>query len=56
MKTTSMKQKQPHLSFEFANSSGEITPFTFQDPNKVITAQSVEEVMPSLNLVQRGSG
>jgi para-aminobenzoate synthetase / 4-amino-4-deoxychorismate lyase len=52
MKTNNKKQKQPLLSFEFANLKGEITPFTFQNPQQVIIAQTLEEVIPSLQLVQ----
>jgi para-aminobenzoate synthetase / 4-amino-4-deoxychorismate lyase len=52
MKTNSMKQKAPLLSFEFAASNGKITPFTFQNPLKVIVAHTVDEVVPSLERVQ----
>jgi para-aminobenzoate synthetase / 4-amino-4-deoxychorismate lyase len=52
MNTTSKEQIQPLLSFEFANLKGEITPFTFQNPQQVIIAQTLDEVLPSLQLVQ----
>ncbi|CAH2713778.1 Isochorismate synthase MenF [Neobacillus rhizosphaerae] len=47
-----MKQQQPHLSFEFADSNGEIKPHTFQNPIKVIIAHTIDEVIPSFQLVQ----
>ncbi|WP_342431613.1 aminodeoxychorismate synthase component I [Neobacillus sp. FSL H8-0543] len=52
MKTNNMKHKHALLSFEYSNSKDKITPFTFQDPYKVIIAQTVEEVLPSLKLIQ----
>ncbi|MGZ4161214.1 MAG: aminodeoxychorismate synthase component I [Neobacillus sp.] len=51
MKTT-VNQEEPLLSFEFAALTGEIKPFTFSNPVKVITANTVEEVQTSLLLVQ----
>lgn len=48
-----MQTKQgPLLSFEFANSAGEVKPLTFKNPQKVIIAHTLEEVLPSLQLVQ----
>lgn len=44
--------EQPFLSFEFANSSGEITPLTFCNPIKVIIANTIEEVLPSFQLIE----
>jgi para-aminobenzoate synthetase / 4-amino-4-deoxychorismate lyase len=52
MNTNSKEQIQPLLSFEFANLKGEITPFTFQNPQQVIIAQTLDEILPSLQLVQ----
>ncbi|WHY83836.1 aminodeoxychorismate synthase component I [Neobacillus novalis] len=51
MKTNNMKQ-HPLLSFEFADSNGNIKPLTFQDPIKVIIAYTIEEVLPRFKLVQ----
>ncbi|MET3696411.1 para-aminobenzoate synthetase/4-amino-4-deoxychorismate lyase [Bacillus oleivorans] len=45
------KQK-PFLSFEFASLDGVITPLTFSDPIKVISAEKIEDVLPSFQLVQ----
>lgn len=47
-----MEIKQPLLAFEFADSSGKIRPFTFQNPIKVIVAHDVEEVLPCFQFVQ----
>ncbi|WHZ06021.1 aminodeoxychorismate synthase component I [Neobacillus sp. YX16] len=47
-----MAQKEPLLAFEFADSNGNIKPFTFQNPVSVITASKVEDVLPSFQLVQ----
>jgi len=47
-----MKIQQPLLSFEFADSKGKKNPLTFQNPIKVIMAHSIEEVLPSFQLVQ----
>jgi para-aminobenzoate synthetase / 4-amino-4-deoxychorismate lyase len=47
-----MKQKEPLLAFEFADSNGNIKPLTFQHPVKVIAAHKVEDVLPSFQLVQ----
>lgn len=52
MKSSIMKQKEPLLAFEFANSNGNIKPFTFQNPVRVIAAHKVEDVLPSFQLVQ----
>lgn len=46
-----MKQ-EPLLSFEFADSNGQITPFTFAHPHKVIAAHKIEEILPSFEQVQ----
>ena len=48
-----MEQKEPLLSFEFADSNGKINPLTFQNPLRVITAHKIEEVIPSFQLVQK---
>ena len=47
-----MEQKEPLLSFEFADANGKIKPFTFQKPVRVITAHKIEDVLPSFHLVQ----
>lgn len=47
-----MMTQQPLLSFEFADSNGKIKPFTFQNPFKVISARTIEEVQQCFQLVQ----
>lgn len=47
-----MKQKEPLLAFEFADSNGKIKPLTFQNPVRVIAAHKVDDVVTSLQLVQ----
>lgn len=47
-----MKQKYPLLSFEFADSYGQIRPYTFKNPIRIIEAQRLEDVIPTLQLVQ----
>ncbi|MEH7255261.1 aminodeoxychorismate synthase component I [Neobacillus niacini] len=47
-----MEQKEPLLSFEFADSNEKINPLTFQNPLRVITAQKIEDVLPSFQLIQ----
>lgn len=47
-----MKQKEPLLAFEFADSNGNIKPLTFQQPVRVIAAHKVEEVLSCFQLVQ----
>lgn len=47
-----MKQKEPLLAFEFADSNGNIKPLTFQHPVRVIAAHKVEDVLPCFQLVQ----
>jgi para-aminobenzoate synthetase / 4-amino-4-deoxychorismate lyase len=47
-----MKQKKPLLSFEFADSNGNIKPMTFQNPVRIISAHQLEDVLPSFQLVQ----
>ncbi len=44
--------EQPFLSFEFANSSGEIRPLTFRNPIKQIVANTIEEVLPCFQLIE----
>ena len=44
--------KEIILSFEFASSTGEIYPHTFSDPIRVISTNTVEEVIPCLKQVQ----
>lgn len=43
---------EPLLSFEFAQSNGQIHPLTFQNPIKVIKADTLDEVLPCFQLVQ----
>lgn len=45
-------QTKPLLSFEFAASTGEITPFTFQNPIDVVMAKSIEDVLPCLEKIE----
>lgn len=40
------------MSFEFANSSGEVKPFTFCNPLKIIIANTIEEILPSFQLIE----
>lgn len=47
-----MENKEPLLTFEFADSTGKINPLTFQNPHSVITAHKIEDVLTSLHLVQ----
>ncbi|XJZ25720.1 aminodeoxychorismate synthase component I [Bacillota bacterium Lsc_1132] len=47
-----MKRRAPLLSFEFADAHGKINPITFQNPLKVIIAHTLEEVLPSFQLIQ----
>ena len=51
MKSTSY-QYDPVLSFEFATSTGEIKPLTFQHPIQIVTAYSIEEVFPCFQQIQ----
>ncbi|WP_242637950.1 MULTISPECIES: aminodeoxychorismate synthase component I [Bacillaceae] len=44
--------QSPILSFEFLDSNGEIKPLTFQDPIRLITAHTITEVIPCLQLVE----
>jgi para-aminobenzoate synthetase / 4-amino-4-deoxychorismate lyase len=52
VKAKSMENKEPLLTFEFADSAGRINPLTFQNPHSVITAHKIEDVLASLHLVQ----
>ncbi|MFJ8235691.1 aminodeoxychorismate synthase component I [Ureibacillus sp. NPDC094379] len=47
------KTNEPLLSFEFAQSNGQIHPLTFRDPIKVIKAETLDKVLPCLQLVQQ---
>jgi len=47
-----MKQNEPLLSFEFADSTGQVRPLTFRKPIRVIEARKLEEVLPCFQLVQ----
>ncbi|MGG0718503.1 aminodeoxychorismate synthase component I [Robertmurraya massiliosenegalensis] len=42
----------PFLSFEFAQADGHIKPHTFCEPEKIITTQLIEEVLPCLRKVE----
>ncbi|WP_156291325.1 aminodeoxychorismate synthase component I [Oceanobacillus salinisoli] len=44
--------KNPRLSFEFASSTGEVHPLTFENPIEVIEASTVEEVLSGLHRIQ----
>ncbi|RKJ30854.1 aminodeoxychorismate synthase, component I, partial [Butyricicoccus sp. 1XD8-22] len=48
-----MKKSLPLLSFEFASSSGVINPLTFNNPIEIIIANTVEEVLPCFNLIEK---
>ena len=52
MHTKKMNLQEPFLSFEFASSTGEIIPKTFHNPLKLIIAHTIEEVLPSFQLIQ----
>ncbi|WP_160719221.1 aminodeoxychorismate synthase component I [Bacillus sp. USDA818B3_A] len=45
-------KKEPLLIFEFASSQGEIKPLIFKNPQKVIAAFTIDEVLPCFQLVQ----
>jgi len=45
-------KQAPLLSFEFASTTGKIEPLTFRNPLKLIITHTVDEVLPSLQLVQ----
>lgn len=45
-------QTTPLLSFEFATSTGEIKPLTFQNPKEIIVAETTNEVLPCLKKVE----
>lgn len=47
-----MNTNLPVLSFEFATSTGVVQPITFKNPNKIIVANTLEEVRPSFELIQ----
>ncbi|WML39929.1 aminodeoxychorismate synthase component I [Neobacillus sp. OS1-2] len=44
--------QSPILSFEFLDSNGKIKPLTFQDPIRLITAHTITDVIPCLQLVE----
>ncbi|ULT59789.1 aminodeoxychorismate synthase component I [Neobacillus drentensis] len=46
------KHREPWIVFEFANRDGEIEPLIFKEPKKVISAFTIEEVLPCFQLVQ----
>lgn len=50
---SNLQIESPLLSFEFATAEGEIKPYTFSQPEKVIVAYSVEEVIPSLQKIEK---
>ncbi|WP_338469730.1 aminodeoxychorismate synthase component I [Niallia sp. XMNu-256] len=50
---TNYNQQEPLLSFEFASSTGEIKPLTFQKPLQLIVANTIEEVYPCFQQIQK---
>jgi len=52
MKITNLNQVQPLLSFEFANSTGEIQPVLFSQPLKLVIAHTVEEILSCFQEIQ----
>ncbi|KZE39902.1 aminobenzoate synthetase [Bhargavaea cecembensis] len=44
--------REPFLSFEYASAKGHIIPRTFRNPEKVIRAEQIDEVIPALREVQ----
>ncbi|HHW38768.1 MAG TPA: aminodeoxychorismate synthase component I [Bacillales bacterium] len=52
MQTENKTHHGPLLSFEYVDFSGEINPLTFCNPQKIIVARTINEVLPSLQLVQ----
>lgn len=46
------KQTIPLLSFDFLSSSGKVETLTFNNPKEVIIANSIDEVLPSLEKVE----
>ncbi|NRD78172.1 aminodeoxychorismate synthase component I [Bacillus sp. BRMEA1] len=52
MPKKNINEQEPLLSFEFASSTGEISPLTFLQPKKVIRANRIEDVLPSLELIK----
>ncbi|MCQ6276875.1 aminodeoxychorismate synthase component I [Bacillus sp. V3B] len=52
MQTNHLTKQEPLLSFEFANSKGQVRPLTFKNPQKIIIARTIEEVLPSFQRVQ----
>lgn len=52
MQTKNTETKKPILSFEFKSAAGELQPLTFSNPDKIIVANTVEEVLPCLQIIQ----
>lgn len=52
MDNKNIEHESPFLSFEFASSKGEIEPFTFRKPLKLIVAHTIEEVVPCFQLIE----
>ncbi|AGK53972.1 aminodeoxychorismate synthase component I [Bacillus sp. 1NLA3E] len=50
MKTT--VTQEPLLSFEFASETGEIKPYTFRNPIKVITTDTIEDILLCFQHIQ----
>ncbi|TSI03894.1 aminodeoxychorismate synthase component I [Lysinibacillus sp. BW-2-10] len=46
-------KKEPILSFEFANSVGEVKPLTFRNPIKLIVAYSINDVLPCFEQIEK---
>ncbi|PLR95966.1 aminodeoxychorismate synthase component I [Bacillus sp. T33-2] len=47
-----LNNKQNMLHFEFADDSGKVTPLTFSNPEEIIIARTIDEVIPCLQRVQ----
>ncbi len=45
--------KQPLLSFEFADATGEVRPISFRDPVKIVSANTLEEIRTCFQVIQK---
>ncbi len=52
MQAKTRKKHEPLLLFEFASVQGTIQPLVFRNPFKIITANTIEQVLPCFQLVQ----
>src|SRR5690625_6996810 len=50
-----MTNQNPFLHFNFADKTGSIRPLTFSNPDKVIIAWKLEEVVPCLQIIERAN-